>query len=250
MVEKIKEVELKLLATNKELEEYKALAKNNDKRFKDYKNTHSSKCQCSTVMKELEVTLRKKDDELNECKKTMNKNEEMAKQNQVRINECERKLANRVVQIEIFRSKVEVIEQELELHDWMIEWNELVANDGYLESAPFHTSSDLYCLSLSVDYDEDLGEMDISLHRCRDNNKIEEDDGRIQTFEGFDYKIYVVCNSEIVCSDHGSFTNYPLFNIGRTYERSRGFVCHELDFDDMNPLVNENFHIFCKAGTF
>ena len=250
MVEKIKEVELKLLATNKELDEYKALAKNNDKRFKDYQNTHSSKCQCSTVMKELEVTLRKKDDKLNECKKRMNKNEEMAKQNLVRINECERKLAKQVVQIEIFRSKVEVIEQELELHDWMIEWDELVANDGHLESAPFYTSSDLYCLSLTVNYDLDFLKMDIGLHRCRDNNKIEEKDGRIQTFEGFNYKIYVVCKSKIACSAHGSFTNYPLLNIGRAYQRSRGFVRHEFGSDDMNPLVNDNFHIFCKAGTF
>ena len=107
----------------------------------------------------------------------MNKNEEMAKQNQVRINESEGKLANQVVQIEIFRSKVEVIEQELELHVWTIEWNKLVANDGYLESAPFYTSSDLYCLSLSMDYDEGIDYMDMGLHRCRDNNKIEEEEG-------------------------------------------------------------------------
>ena len=250
MVEKIKEVELKLLATNKELEEYKALAKYNEKRFKVYQNDHSSKCQCSTVINELQVTLRKKDDELNECKKTMSKNEQIIKQNQIRINECESMLTNQVVQMEIFRSKAEVIEEELELYDWTIDLSELFENGDNLDSAPFYTSSDLYCLSLSVDHNKDKNIMEIYLHRCRDNNKEEEKEGRIQTFEGFDYNIYVVCNGKIVCSDEGSFTNYPLFNIGRAYQRSRGFVCHEFHYDDIVTLVDKNFHIFCKASIF
>lgn len=135
MVEKIKEVELKLLATNKELEEYKALAKYNEKCFKVYQNDHSSKCQCSTVIDELQVTLRKKDDELNECKKTMSKNEQIIKQNQIRINECERMLTNQVVQMEIFRSKAEVIEEELELYDWTIDLSELFENGDILDKA-------------------------------------------------------------------------------------------------------------------
>ena len=66
----MKEIEGRLLATNKELDEYKALAKNNDKRFIYYQNNSL----------EPEVTLRKKDCELNKCKETLNKNEEMVEQ--------------------------------------------------------------------------------------------------------------------------------------------------------------------------
>ena len=96
LAKKMKEIERSLLATNKELDEYKALAKNNDKRFKYYQNNSL----------EPEVTLRKKDCELNKCKETLNKNEEMVEQNQIRINDCESKLASQVVQIEILRNKV------------------------------------------------------------------------------------------------------------------------------------------------
>ena len=113
----MKEVEGKLLATNKELDKYKALAKSNDKRFKDYQNDHFPKCQCSTKMKELEITFKKKDYEFNEGKKTVNKNEEMVKRNQIRTNDFESKLASRVVQIETLSNKPEVIQDELKLYD-------------------------------------------------------------------------------------------------------------------------------------
>ena len=96
LAKKMKEIERSLLATNKELDEYKALAKNNDKCFKYYQNNSL----------EPEVTLRKKDCEVNKCKETLNKNEEMVEQNQIRINDCESKLASQVVQIEILRNKV------------------------------------------------------------------------------------------------------------------------------------------------
>ena len=253
LAKKIKEIEGRLLATNKELNEYKALAKNNDKRFKDYQNDHFLKCQCFTRIKELDVTLRKKDCELNKCKKTVNKNEEIIEQNQIRINDCESKLASRVVQIEILRNKVEVIEEELSLYDWRIDWNELNVNNGILESAPFHTTPDLYCLSLSVCYEPpDLlfeDEMNIYLHRCRDNDKEDEMEGRIQTLGGFYYKIYIVCDNKKIVSKSGYFTDYSLFNIGRAYERSRGFLCLQLDFCSVYFLQGRNFHIFVTAAT-
>lgn len=87
------------------------------------------------MIDELQVTLRKKDDELNECKKTMSKNEQIIKQNQIRINECERMLTNQVVQMEIFRSKADVIEEELELYDWTIDLSELFENGDILDKA-------------------------------------------------------------------------------------------------------------------
>ena len=253
LAKKMKEVEGKLLATNKELDEYKALAKKNDKRFKDYQNDHFPKCQCSTKMKELEITLRKKDYELNECKKAVNKNEEMVAQNQIRINDCESKLASRVVQIKTLRNKAEVIQDELKLYDWRIDWNEL--NDyGILESAPFYTTSDLYCLSLSMECDQaDIFEekTKIYLHRCRDYGKADEQEGRIQTLEGFYYKIYVVFDNEIVCTNSGYFTDYSLFNIGWAYQRSKGFLCLEFDYDYVDVIFAEDFfHVFCTASTF
>ena len=240
-MDKVKELELKLLATSKELEEYKALAKYNDKHFKD----HLANCQCSREMKEVEVALRKKDDELVECKETMNKNKEMTRQNQIRINNWESKWASQVVQIEILRNKAEVMVEEFNLYDWRIDWNELVNNHGDLESAPFHAASDLYCLSLSVQYDFGKS-MDIYLHRCRDDN---EKVGRIRTYEGFDYTIHVVCNNKVVDSDCGFLMDFSSFNIGRGYERSKGFVCLELSSEDIYHLRNENFHIFCHAST-
>ena len=235
-----KELELKLLATSKELEEYKSLAKYNGKRFKD----HLENCHCSREMKELENTLRKKDDELAECKKTLIKTEEVTRQNGVRIDDLESKLASQVVQIEILRNKAEVVEEELELYDWRINWDVLVDMDR-LESARFSTTSDLYCLSLSVEYDNFDDSMEIYLHRCRDDDEV----GRIPTYEGFDYTIYVVCNSKVVDSKSGSLTDFSCFNIGRAYDRSRGFVCLELSLADLDSLVNENFHIFCHTST-
>ena len=256
---KMKEVEDKLLATNKELDEYKALAKNNDKRFKDYQNDHFPKCQCSTRMKELEVTLRKKDCELKECKKAVNKNEEKVKQNQIRINYCESELASRVVQIEILCNQVEVMKEELKLYGWMIDWNELNDNYGLLHSAPFYATSDLYRLSLSVQYvgtqlDEAAGtismpEIKIYLHRCRDNDK-EDEVGPIQTLEGFYYKIYVACDDEIVWRNSGFFTDYSLFNIGWWGQRSKGFLCSDLDDDEVSFVEGHNFRAFCTASTF
>ena len=239
-MDKMKELELKLLATSKELEEYKSLAKYNDKRFKD----HLENCHCSREMKELENALRKKDDELVECKKTITENEAVTLQNGFRIDDLESKLASQVVQIEILRNKAEVVEEELELHDWRINWHELVDNYG-LESGPFHTTSDLYCLCLSVEYDNLDDSMEICLHRCRDDDEV----GRIPTYEGFDYTIYVVCNNKVVDSDSGSITDFSCFNIGRAYNRSRGFVCLELSSEDLDSLRNENFHIFCHAST-
>ena len=238
-MDKMKELELKLSATSKELEEYKSLVKYNDKRFKD----HLENCHCSREMKELENTLRKKDDELAECKKTLIKTEEVTRQNGVRIDDLESKLASQVVQIEILRNKAEVVEEELELYDWRINWYELVDNYG-LESGPFHTTSDLYCLCLSVEYDDLDDSMEICLHR-RDDDEV----GRIPTYEGFDYTIYVVCNNKVVDSDSGSLTDFSCFNIGRAYDRSRGFVCLDLSSEDLDSLRNENFHIFCHTST-
>lgn len=238
-MDKMKELELKLLATSKELEEYKSLAKYNDKRFKD----HLENCHCSREMKELENALRKKDDELVECKKTITENEAVTLQNGFRIDDLESKLASQVVQIEILRNKAEVVEEELELYDWRINWHELVDSYG-LESGPFHTTSDLYCLCLSVEYDNLDDSMEICLHRCRDDDEV----GWIPTYEGFDYTIYVVCN-KVVDSDSGSLTDFSCFNIGRAYNRSRGFVCLELSSEDLDSLRNENFHIFCHTST-
>ena len=239
-MDKMKELELKLLTTSKELEKYKSLAKYNDKRFKD----HLENCHCSGEMKELENALRKKDDELVECKKTITENEAVTLQNGFRIDDLESKLASQVVQIEILRNKAEVVEEELELYDWRINWYELVDNYG-LESGPFHTTSDLYCLCLSVEYDDLDDSMEICLHRCRDDDEV----GRIPTYEGFDYTIYVVCNNKVVDSDSGSLTDFSCFNIGRAYNRSRGFVCLELSSEDLDSLRNENFHIFCHTST-
>ena len=240
-MDKMKELEFKLLATSKELEEYKALAKCNDKCFKD----HLANCQCSREIKELDVALRKKDDELVECKKTLNKNEEMSRQNRIRINDWESKLASQVVHIKILRNKADVVEEELELYDWRIDWYELI-NDGNLESAPFHTASDLYCLSLSLEYDESEESMDIYLHNCRDDDKKV---GRILTYRGLDYTVYVVCNSKVVNSNSGSLMDFSCFNIGRAYEGSKGFVCLDLSWKDIDSLRNKNFHIFCHAST-
>ena len=239
-MDKMKELELKLLATSKELEEYKSLAKYNDKRFKD----HLENCHCSREMKELENALRKKDNELVECKKTITRNEEVTSQNGFRIDDLESKLASQVVQIEILRNKAEVVEEELDLYDWRINWHELV-DMGSLERESFRTTSVLYCLSLSVQYDNFDDSMEIYLHRCRDDDEV----GRIPTYEGFDYTIYVVCNGEVVDSDSGSLTDFSCFNIGRAYNRSRGFVCLELNSEDVDSLRNENFHIFCRTST-
>ena len=238
-MDKMKELELKLLATSKELEEYKSLAKYNDKRFKD----HLENCHCSREMKELENALRKKDDELVECKKTITENEAVTLQNGFRIDDLESKLASQVVQIEILRNKAEVVEEELELYDWRINWHELVDSYG-LESGPFHTTSDLYCLCLSVEYDNLDDSMEICLHRCRDDDEV----GRIPTYEGFDYTIYVVWDNRVVESNSGSLTDFSCFNIGRTYNRSRGFVCLELNSDDVDFLRNDYFHIFCHTS--
>ena len=87
LINRMKELEIELLATNKEIEEYKALAKYNHKRFKD----HLANCQCSRKMKELEVALKKKDDKLAECKKLMDKSAKMARQSGIRINRLESK---------------------------------------------------------------------------------------------------------------------------------------------------------------
>ena len=238
-MDKMKELEVKLSATSKELEEYKSQAKYTDKCFKD----HLENCHCSREMKELENTLRKKDDELVKCKKTVIKNEEVTWQNGVRIDDLEIKLASQVVQIEILRNKAEVVEEELELYDWRINWHKLVENDS-LESAPFHTTSDLYRLSLSVEYDNSDDSMEICLHRCRDDDEV----GRIPTYEGFDYTIYVVWDNRVVESNSGSLTDFSCFNIGRTYNRSRGFVCLELNSDDVDFLRNDYFHIFCHTS--
>ena len=235
-----KELELKLLATSKELEEYKSLAKYNDKRFKD----HLENCHCSREMKELENALIEKDDELDEFKDKVSANETGTCLNHYRIQDLESKLASQVVQIEILRNKAEVVEEELDLYDWRIDWCELFAN-GDLESAPFHTTSDLYCLSISVEYDEIDDSMEIYLHRCRDDDEV----GRIPTYKGFDYTIYVVCNSKVVESNSGSLTDFSCFNIGRAYDRSRGFVCLWLSSKDVNSLRYKDFHIFCHTST-
>ena len=239
-MDKVKELELKLLATSKELEECKALAEYNDKRFKN----HLANCQCSREMKEAEVALRKKDDELVECKETMSKNEEMTRQNQIRINNWEAKWASQVVQIEILRNKAEVVEEELNMYDWRINWNELIDSNGCLDSTPFRTASDLYCLSLSVEYNKFHKGMVIYLHRYRDHDEV----GGIPTDRGFDYAIYVVCNNKVVDRDSGSLMDFSCFHIGRAYARSRGFVCLELDSDYIDHLRCENFHIFCLAS--
>ena len=251
LAKKMKEVEGKLLATNKELDKYKTLAKNNDKRFKDYQNDHFPKCQCSTRIKELEVTLRKKDYELNECKKTVNKIEEMVKQNQIGINDFQSKWPRQAVLTESLGSTVRVIQEELKLYDWRIKWDELDDNDGRLESAPFHAASDLYCLSLSVYHNKIFGDdINVYLHRCRDNDKEDEKEGRIQTLGGFSYKIYVICDDIVILRNSGFFTDYSLFNIGRAYQRSKGFLCFKLDYEGLGFLEGCDIHIFCTACAF
>ena len=80
--------------------------------------------QVSALMervKNLEVGLEEKDQELLECKNITRKHEEIIKQNQKRLTDCEDIMANQLVQIEVLRSKVEVMEEELELYDWRID---------------------------------------------------------------------------------------------------------------------------------
>ena len=148
----MKELELKLSARDKELEEYKAVAKYNDRHIKDYQNNSFGKCLFSGKIKELEVALRKKDQEFIEYQKPLKKNEEIAQKNQVRLKASENKWANQAVQIKILQSKVMVMEEELDLYDWWINWNDLVGNNGDIESTSFHTDPDLYGLSLSMNY--------------------------------------------------------------------------------------------------
>ena len=133
-----------------------------------------------------------------------------------------------------------------------IDWNEL-SDYGILDSALFYTTSDLYRLSLSVGHDQvDIFEdkMKIYLHRCRDYRKEDEKEGRIQTLEGFYCKIYVACDDKIVCRNSGFFTDYSLFNIGWAYQRSKGFLCSHLDYDEVCFVEGQNFRVFCTASTF
>ena len=92
---------------------------------------------------------------------------EITEENYCKINDSRRNLERQVAKNRIVRNKLEVLEKELKLYDRRIYWNELVANCGVLESAPFHTTADLYCLSLSVKYDVHYDSLDIYLHRCR-----------------------------------------------------------------------------------
>ena len=75
-MEKMKELDLKLIASNEELKEYKTLTKSNYECFKDYQYYHFANCQCSREMKELKTWLKEKDEELI---KTMKKMEQMRK---------------------------------------------------------------------------------------------------------------------------------------------------------------------------
>ena len=73
--------------------------------------------------------------------------------------------------------------------------------------------------------------MDIYLQRCRDDD---EKVGRIRTNTGFDCTVYVVCNNEVVDSDSGSLTGFSCFNIGKAYQRSKGFACLEHSCEDVD----------------
>lgn len=88
--------------------------------------------------------------------------------------------------------------------------------------------------------------MDIYLQRCRDDD---EKVGRIRSNTGFDCNVYVVCNNEVVDSDSGSLTEFSCFNIGKAYQRSKGFACLEHSCEDVDSLRIEYFHIFYTAST-
>lgn len=183
--------------------------------------------QVSALMervKNLEVGLEEKDKELLECKNITRKHEKIIKQNQKRLTDCEGIMANQLVQIEVLRSKVEVMEEELELYDWRIDWNELVACGFEIESEPFYTTSDLYQFSMKAFYNEMKKSLEVCLYRYRNNNEY----GRIVTSFGFDYAIYAVCNNKVVDSNTDTFVGFASFDISRHNSKSRGFKCIEL----------------------
>lgn len=203
--------------------------------------------QVSALMervKNLEVGLEEKDQELLECKNITRKHEEIIKQNQKRLTDCEGIMANQLVQIEVLRSKVEVMEEELELYDWRIDWNELVACGFEIESEPFYTTSDLYQFSMKAFYNEIKKSLEVWLYRYRNNNEY----GRIVTSFGFDYAIYAVCNNKVVDSYTDTFVDFASFDISRHNSKSRGFKCIELSPEKTDQLRYQNFHIIFRAS--
>ena len=195
-------------------------------------------------VKDLETGLKEKDQELHECKNIMRKHEETIKQNQKRLTDCEGVIASQLVQIEIMRNKVEVMEEELELYDWRIDWNEMVACGFEIESEPFYTTSDLYRLSMKAFYNEIKKSFEVWLYRYRNNNEY----GRIVTSFGFDYAIYAVCNSKVVDSYTDTFVDFASFDISRNNNKSKGFKCIELSPEKTDQLKYQNFHIICQAS--
>lgn len=67
----MKELELKLIATNKELKKYRILTKINYERFKDYQNDDCDNCQCSREIKELKTCPKSKDEDFMDIMKKM-----------------------------------------------------------------------------------------------------------------------------------------------------------------------------------
>ena len=163
-MEHMQKLELKLTSTTKELEEYKTLTQNN---YESLKNSQSDK------MNNLKVWLKKTDEEIIECKKAIKKKEEITKENLLNIILDGVKLGMQGFESTILCNQLIVLNTELKLYGWSIYLNELVANYGELESEPFHATSNLYYLLLSVEYDVYYDSLDIYLHRCRDYDEEE-----------------------------------------------------------------------------
>lgn len=167
-----------------------------------------------------------RDEQPKECKATANSNEKCKK-----------------LELTLTKNKI-LMEQKLGVHNWKINWKYLEENDGGLESEKFFTAYDLCCFSLSVEYNYTKSCLDIYLHRCR----CDDEEGLIENCVGLDYNIYVVCNNVVVHNNPGSLEDYSCLSISQDCDKSRGFVCLNLESQKVNLIKYEDFRISCKAS--
>lgn len=86
--------------------------------------------------------------------------------------------------------------------------------------------------------------LDIYLHRCR----CDDEEGLIENCVGLDYNIYVLCNNVVVHNNPGSLEDYSCLSISQDCDKSRGFVCLNLESQKVNLIKYEDFHISCKVS--
>lgn len=176
---------------------------------------------------ELELKLVARDEQPKERKAAANSNEK-----------CEK------LELTLNKNKV-LMEHKLDVHNWKVNWKCLEENDGSLESGQFFTAYDLYCFSLSMEYNDIKGCLDISSHRCKCDD---DEKGLIENSAGLDYDICIICNNMVVHSNSGSLEDYSCLNINQGCGKSRGFACLNLETRKVKLVRYEDFHISYKAS--